>query len=98
MITRTTIKEVLADYLMGQLSPEEISSWANQMINEEMVNGDELVIEVLYNLVSFHKVGIVYDQYRHDKDKLEYLMHWLDGDKECNWEQYTSIFDPNKLC
>lgn len=97
MITRETIKKVLEDYLSGHISTEEVSQWAYEMIADNVGTSDELVTEVLYNLVSYHDVGLIFDVYRPSREKLEYLMHWLDGDQDCDWNLYTSIFDPSKL-
>ncbi len=97
MITRETIKEIVEDHLDGFLTAEELSDWAFEMISEKIQTSDELVKEILYNLVCFDDDGFIFNQYRPSKEKLKYFMHWLNTDKEFNWDQYNTVFDPSKL-
>ena len=97
MVTRETLKLVIDQYLAGDLDQEQISGWAYDLITTHGEPADQLVTEVLYNLVSFHDVGLIFEQYRPSREKLEYFKHWLDGDGQCNWDDYTSVFDPGKL-
>ncbi|WP_231681837.1 hypothetical protein [Phosphitispora fastidiosa] len=97
MIDRDTLRMVLDQYLSGRVTREEISDWAYNMINEQGETSDQLVNEVLFNLVSFHDVGMIFEQYRPSREKLEYFINWLEDDGECGWDQYTAMFDPGKL-
>lgn len=97
MIIRDTLRMVLDQYLSGKLKQEQISDWAYDYITTQGEPEDQLVAEILYNLVSFHDVGAIFEQYRPSRQKIEYFMQWLDGNGECSWDNYTSVFDPGKL-
>jgi len=97
MIDRDTLKTVLDSYLSGRVSRDQLSRWAYEVISEQGEPKDHLVTEILYNLVSFHDVADIFDQYRPSREKLEYFVNWLDGHGDCDWDQYTAIFDPGKL-
>jgi len=91
------VKEALKDYLEEKISNEEISEWAYiKLAEEDCKPEDELVSEVLYNLVSFHDVGLIFAKYRPSREKLEYLQSWLDGGNSCNWEYYKKYFQEYK--
>ncbi len=97
MITRDTLRMVLDQYLVGELTQEQVSDWAYDYIATQGEPDDQLATEILYNLVSFHDVGLIFEEYRPCREKLEYFKHWLDNDGECNWDHYTAVFDPGKL-
>lgn len=97
MIDRETLRMVLDQFLEGLITQPEISNWAHEMINQVSDSEDQLVIEVLYNLVSFRHPGFIAEQYQPCREKLKYFANWLEGDGECNWDRYNAIFDPCKL-
>jgi len=97
MVDRDTLKMVLDRYLAGEIRRQEISNWAYEIITEFGESEDQLVNEVLYNLVSFQDLGFIFDHYRPSREKLEYFINWLGDEGECNWDQYTAMFDPGKL-
>ncbi len=97
MIDRDTLRLVLHQYLAGKIKQEEITNWAYQMINEHGESEDQLVNEILYSLVSFRDIGLVCDHYSLSREKLEYFINWLEDEGNCNWAQYTTMFDPGKL-
>ncbi len=97
MVDRETLRMVLDQYLAGEVTQEEVSDWAYEIITQCAETDDRLVTEVLYNLISFHNVGLIFDQYRPSREKLEYFMNWLEDKGDCNWDQYTAMFDPCKL-
>lgn len=97
MVDRETLRMVLDQFLDGEITQQEISNWAHEMITQFEKSEDQLVVEVLYNLVSFRHPGFIAEQYQPCREKLEYFANWLEDDGECNWDQYNSIFDPCKL-
>jgi len=93
MISRAMVKSILYKYLSGELTKEQVSDWAYEKLVEEQYEfEDELVSEVLYNLVSFHNVGLIFAKYRPSQEKLEYLHAWLEGSTMCNWNQYKELY------
>lgn len=95
VISREVVRNALRRYLDGTISKEEISDWAYSKLAEDQGHAeDELVSEVLYNLVSFHSVGLIFAQYRPSLEKLEYLEKWLSGYRDCDWEHYKRLFQP----
>ncbi|PKM81840.1 MAG: hypothetical protein CVU89_07390 [Firmicutes bacterium HGW-Firmicutes-14] len=97
MIDRDTLRMVLDSYLSGEVTRGEISNWAYDIITRQGENEDPLVNEILYNLVSFHDVGMIFDKYRPNREKLEFLAHWLDNEGDHTWDQYNAMFDSGKL-
>lgn len=97
MIDRETMRIVLDRLLAGEITYTEVSAWVYEMLTQYGEPDDPLVTEVLYNLVSFKDVGQVFAQQHPCREKLEYFANWLEEDGECNWDQYTIMFDPCKL-
>jgi len=97
MIDREGLRMVLDQFLEGQITQKEISNWAYEMVTKIAESEDQLVIEVLYNLVSFRHPGFIAEQYQPCREKLVYFANWLEGDGDCNWDRYNVIFDPCKL-
>ncbi|MFA5882096.1 MAG: hypothetical protein WC834_07850 [Eubacteriales bacterium] len=97
MVDRDTLRLVLDQFLADKFKREELNDWAYKMIIEQSESEDQLVNEVLYNLVSFHEVGPLFDQKYPSREKLEYFINWLGNEDNCNWDQYTAMFDPGKL-
>jgi len=97
MVDRDTLKLVLDRYLGGEITQAELSKWAYDIITGDSDMEDRLVTEVLYNLVSFKDVSHLFDFHRPTREKLRYFMNCLEDEKECDWEQYTAIFEPGML-
>ncbi len=97
MVDRETLRIVLDEFLAGEITQDEVSGWAYEMITQYGEPKDQLVTEVLYNLVSFDDMGLIFEQYRPSREKLQYFAIWLENKGDCNWDQYTTIFDPCKL-
>ncbi len=97
MVDRDTLRFVLDRYLTGKITQEEITRWAYEIITEHGGSDDHLVNEVLFNLVSFHDAGQVFDRYRPNRERLQYFRNWLEEKGDFNWNNYTAMFDPGKL-
>lgn len=97
MVDREALRMVLDQFLDGDITQEEVASWANDIITQFGESEDQLVTEILYNLVSFRHLGFIAEQYQPYREKLEYFANWLEDDGECNWDHYNAMFDPSKL-
>lgn len=53
MVDQDIIKHVLDMYLDGQISQEELSAWAYEIIKGDEAIEDPLVAEILFSLVGF---------------------------------------------
>ncbi len=97
MLDRDTLRLILDRLLAGEISQQEVTRWACEMITQYGEIEDQLVSEVLFSLVSFRDAGMAFQHYGPSREKLQYFMNWLEGVGNCGWDQYNAIFDPGKL-
>lgn len=97
MVDREALRMVLEQFLDGEITQEEVSNWAYELITQHGQSDDNLVTEILYNLVSFRHLGFIAEQYQPCREKLKYFANWLEDDGECSWDHYNAMFDPSKL-
>lgn len=99
MLDKDTLLVVLEMYIGDEITQEELSKWAYDMIIEADGKGDPLVTEILFSLVSFHEAGLEFTRYGTGLEKLQYFINWLEDDdsNDNKWPDYPNLIDPNKL-
>lgn len=98
MLDKETLLFVLEMYINDEITQEELSKWAYEMIVEADGTGDPLVMEILFSLVSLHEAGLEFTRNGTGLEKLQYFINWLENDNDDNkWPDYPNLIDPNKL-
>lgn len=97
MVDKDVLLLVLGMYVNNEVTQEELSKWAYDMIIEADGKGDPLITEILFSLYSLHEAGLVFDRFGVLPEKLEYFINWLEDDENVDWPEYTTLINPNKL-
>lgn len=97
MVDKDTLRLALEMYISDQITQEELSKWAYDVLVEADGKGDPLLTEILFCLVNFDEAGLVFDKYKYSLEKLEYFINWLEDDEKSDWPDYTTFLDPTKL-
>lgn len=72
MVDRDTLRYVLDMYLCGDITRQELSEWAYEVISTQETIQDPLVSEILFSLVGF--------------DSISYNLYWYFSNIENNGE------------
>lgn len=98
MIEREAVYDIYNALLKGEMNKEAAAEWAFNAINESKEFADEEVEDAMYKLVSFHDVGMIFDQYRPDDGELADIRDRLSGTMvDVEDDELTDVYVPDLL-